>query len=179
MSEFSPEVDAYIDSAPEYAQPILNKLRAVMHKASPQLEERIKWGVPSFGYKGIVAGMAAFKQHVGFGFMKSVLMSDPSGLLQGNACESIMHLRFEKLSDLPTRKVLLPYIKEAIDLNERGVKVPRKKSAKKAPRVPSDLSAALKKNKKALPTYGNTSSGSKRRNATPLAKSASPLPSSG
>lgn len=162
MSKFSPEVDAYIDAAPEHAQTILKKLRTIMHKASPDLEEHIKWGVPSFEYKGIVAGMAAFKEHVGFGFMKSALMSDPAGLLRGVACESIMHLRFEKLSDLPTQKVLLPYIREAIDLNERGIKVPRKKSAQKSPKVPADLTTALKKSRKAQEVFKNFSPSNQR-----------------
>ena len=50
-----------------------------MHKACPQVEETIKWGVPHFEYKGVIAGMAAFKQHAAFGFWKRRLMSDPTG----------------------------------------------------------------------------------------------------
>ncbi|MDE0596117.1 MAG: DUF1801 domain-containing protein [Akkermansiaceae bacterium] len=71
MSRRSPRVDTYIRKAPEFAQSILEKLRAICHKASPEISENIKWRVPSFESKGIVAGMAAFKNHVGFGFMAS------------------------------------------------------------------------------------------------------------
>jgi len=153
MSNRSTRVDAYIEQAPEFAQPILEKLRALFHKASPDLKENIKWGTPTFEYKGIIAGMAAFKNHVGFGFMKSPIMKDPHGILQDRACESIMHLNVRKLSELPTQKVLLPYIKEAIALNEKGVKVPRKDSTRNAPKTPAPLLAALGKNKRALKVF--------------------------
>jgi hypothetical protein len=126
MSRRSPRVDGYIRKAPEFAQPILEKLRTIRHKASPDISENIKWGVPSFEYKGIVAGMAAFKNHVGFGFMKSPLMKDPHGILRGNACESIMPLKVRSLSELPTQKLLLSSIVQALELNEAGATVRRK-----------------------------------------------------
>jgi hypothetical protein len=53
-------VDAYIAKAPPFAQPILAHLRAAVHEACPDVEETIKWGMPSFTYHGILAGMAAF-----------------------------------------------------------------------------------------------------------------------
>jgi uncharacterized protein YdeI (YjbR/CyaY-like superfamily) len=153
MSNRSTRVDAYIQQAPEFAPPLLEKLRSLFHKASPDIEENIKWGAPTFEYKGIIAGMAAFKNHVGFGFMKSPIMKDPHGILHDKACESIMHLNVRKLSELPTQKVLFPYIREAIEPNERGVKVPPQKSTKTAPGTPAPLLAALKKNKQSLKVF--------------------------
>ncbi len=105
MSNRSTRVDAYIQQAPEFAPPLLEKLRSLFHKASPDIEE------------------------------------------------NIMHLHVRKLSELPTQKVLFPYLREAIELNERGVKVPPKKSTKTAPRTPAPLLAALKKNKRALQVF--------------------------
>lgn len=162
MSRRSPRVDAYSREAPEFAQLILEKLRTIFHKASPEISENIKWGVPSFEYKGIVAGMAAFKNHVGFGFMKSPLMKDPHGILRDNACASIMHLNVRSLSELPTQQVLLPYIKQALELNEAGATVPRKEPSRKERTLPPALLKELKKNKQAFKIFDEFSPGKRR-----------------
>jgi len=63
--------------------------------------------------------------------------------------------RITRLSDLPSDKVLLGYIKEAVRLNDEGIKVPsRAKPKKKAPLiVPDYFMKELKKDKKALATF--------------------------
>src|SRR5579871_2013524 len=81
MKNHSPKVDAYIARSADFAKPILKKIRTLFHKACPQIEETIKWGFPHFEYKGVVGSMAAFKQHVSFGFWKAKLMTDPHKLL--------------------------------------------------------------------------------------------------
>src|SRR5579871_3397339 len=80
MKKTSAEVDAYIAKSAPFAQPILKRLRRLMHQACPDIEETIKWGFPHFDYKGIVASMAAFKQHMAFGFWKRKLMKDPHAI---------------------------------------------------------------------------------------------------
>ncbi len=159
------EVDAYIEKAAPFAQPIMKKIRAAHRKASKDLVETIKWGVPHFDYKGIVSGTAAFKKHVSFGFWKSKLMSDPKGLFKEDPRASMCHMKFESVDDVPDEKVLVAYIKEAMALNEadqvasqseaRAKK--KKKAAAKALAVPPDLMAELKKpaNQKARTTFEN------------------------
>ncbi len=147
-------VDAYIANSPEYSRPILKKIRALFHKACPQIEESIKWGCPHFERKGIVGGMAAFKNYVTYGFWKAKLMDDSHGLLALMAKAPMGHANVAKVSDLPTDKVLLGYIRQAVELNERGVKLPpRKKKPRPALPVPDYFVLALKKNKKALATF--------------------------
>ena len=64
-----PRVDAYIASKADFARPILEHLREAVHAACPEVEETIKWSMPSFTCKGrILAHMAAFKAHASFGF---------------------------------------------------------------------------------------------------------------
>jgi hypothetical protein len=63
-------IDDYINAAQPFAQPILKHLRALVHKACPDVEEKIKWSFPHFEYKGPICHMAAFKQHCAFGFWK-------------------------------------------------------------------------------------------------------------
>lgn len=59
-----PRIDDYIAKAAPFAQPILAHVRALVHRALPEAEETIKWGMPHFmvGGKNVV-GLAAFKAH--------------------------------------------------------------------------------------------------------------------
>ncbi len=74
-------IDQYISKAQPFAQPIMKKLRVLVHKACPDVTETIKWGMPSFEYKGAMFGMAAFKAHCVAGFWKSKLLKDPKRYL--------------------------------------------------------------------------------------------------
>jgi uncharacterized protein YdeI (YjbR/CyaY-like superfamily) len=154
MSTRSPAVDAYIAKAAPFAQPILERIREAFHSACPEAEEVIKWGVPHFDYKGPLGMMAAFKQHVGWGFWKMKLMKDPQGLLGGER-EAMGGLKVTDIKDLPPKRVMVEYIREAVRLNEAGIKAPRTPSKKAATpiEVPADLAAALKKDKKAKATF--------------------------
>lgn len=148
MSGKSREVDAYIAKAAPFARPILERLRRAFHKADPQIVETMKWGAPFFEHDGIVAQMAAFKNHVGWGFWKAKLMSDPHGMLAG------MRVKVTELSELPPEKILIEYIQEAVALNVSGQKVVRpKKAPAPPPETPDDLMAALRRTKGALAKF--------------------------
>ena len=81
MGKRSPQVDAYIAKSAPFAQPILEKIRDTFHAASPEIEEVMKWSAPFFDYKGVLGNMAAFRNHVSWGFWKAKLMKDPHGIL--------------------------------------------------------------------------------------------------
>ena len=81
MASIDPRIDAYIENARDFAKPILQHMRATVHKACPGVEESMKWSFPHFSYKGgILCSMASFKQHCAFGFWKASLMKDPESL---------------------------------------------------------------------------------------------------
>ena len=64
-----PRVDAYVAKAAPFAQPILAHLRALVHKACPDVEEDVKWGRPFFVHGGtILCNISAFKADCSFGF---------------------------------------------------------------------------------------------------------------
>jgi len=155
-----PRVDAYIDEAPAYARPILEKLRATFHKADPAIEEAIKWGTPTFLHDGMVGGMAVFKKHVAFGFWKAAEMKDPEGLFEGHAKKSHFAIKVSTVRELPTLRVLTAYIKEAVKLNERGIQPTTKR--KPPPKPPADFLAALKSERKALATFEGFSPSAQR-----------------
>ena len=62
-----PRIDDTIARAAPFARPILEHLRALVHRTVPGAGEAIKWGMPHFTYRGKnIAGMAAFKAHCAF-----------------------------------------------------------------------------------------------------------------
>lgn len=72
--------------------------------------------------------------------------------------------RITSLKDLPADKIILSYLKEAVKLNEKGVKLPTRSAAssKKELKIPDDFFALLKKNKKALTNFEKFSPSHKR-----------------
>jgi uncharacterized protein YdeI (YjbR/CyaY-like superfamily) len=117
------------------------------------VEEKIKWGFPHFDYRGeMMCSMAAFKQHATMGFWKASLMSDKSLIKNAEQEASMGHVGpIKQLSDLPSDKKIIAYIKEAMQLNELGIKVPAKpKNKERTPlTIPPSLATALSKNKAA------------------------------
>jgi uncharacterized protein YdeI (YjbR/CyaY-like superfamily) len=158
-------IDRFISDSREFAQPILVHLRSVVHKASPEIGETIKWGMPHFEYAGkIVCSMAAFKEHCAFAFRQATLMKDPLKLLStGEGKSGMGHFgQIKTLKDLPSEKILIQYIREAIELIKKGAKVPKPKVSPKKIVVPKDFLALLKKNKVAHSVFEKFSQSNKR-----------------
>jgi uncharacterized protein YdeI (YjbR/CyaY-like superfamily) len=156
-------VDAYIERAAPFAQPILAHLRKLMHQACPRATETMKWSMPFFEQQSVIlAHLAAFKQHCAFGFwgpeMKKVLAAD--GLRSSNSMGAFG--RLTKLQDLPSDRAMLTYMAHAADLVESGKRTksiarPKKATKKKPVSVPPELAAALKKNKIATKVFAEFS----------------------
>ena len=161
------QVDTYIAKSAEFAQPILNHFRALVHKTCPNAEEKIKWGFPHFDYEnGPMCHMAAFKKHCAIGFWKAALMKESKNLLSRAQTEEAMgHLgRITSLKDLPSDKIIIGYIKDAMRINEAGLKLPaKKKPADKTELViPDYFVKVLSKNKKAQKAFEAFSPGHKK-----------------
>jgi len=158
MGKRDPRVDAYIAKSADFAKPILTHIRDVVHAACPQVEEDLKWSVPAFMHKGMLCGMASFKQHVTFGFWKHDLVTG-SPRVEG----SMGFGKLTTISDLPSKSKLAAYVKKAMALNDEGVKVERTRNAPKPPaKAPADLVAALKRNASAKAAYDAFSPSAKR-----------------
>jgi uncharacterized protein YdhG (YjbR/CyaY superfamily) len=60
-------IDEYLDGLDEPKRATLQKLRQTIHGIVPHAEETISYGMPAFRLEGkIVAGFAAFKNHLAF-----------------------------------------------------------------------------------------------------------------
>jgi len=77
MRNYSAEdVDSYIASSGSEAHLTLEELRKLIKSTIPGVEEGISWGVPFYKYHGVLAGFAAFKNHVSFGFAAVLQIED-------------------------------------------------------------------------------------------------------
>jgi len=155
MSKKDPRVDAYIAKSADFAKPILNCVRKLVHAACPNVTETIKWNAPFYEHKGILITTPAFKKHCALIFWKG-------RLILGKGREKFR--RITSPADLPGDKILTAYIKQAVALNEAGIKnpAPAKSKAGKKIAVPDYFLAALKKNQKALATFENFSPSCRR-----------------
>ena len=157
MAKKEKAIDAYIAKSADFAKPILNHIRELVHKACPTVEEKMKWSFPHFDYKSeMMCSMAAFKQHAVFGFWKAALMKDPALVETAKSEVAMGHLgKIASLKDLPSDKKIISWIKEAMELNDKGIKLLSKPKAtdKKEITTPDYFEKVLNKNKKAAATF--------------------------
>ena len=128
MAAKDKKIDAYIAKAADFTKPILNHIRDLIYKAYPDVEKKVKWSMPFPDYKGeMLCHIASFKQHAVMGFWKASLMKD-SILLENAKSETAMgHLgKIPSLKDLPSDKKITAWIKEAMQLTDKGIKLPAK-----------------------------------------------------
>ena len=159
MPTIDPRIDAYIAASPEFAQPILAHIRAVIHGACPDVEETMKWSRPHFQYKGMLCQMSAFKAHCALGFWKGAILFP-----QATGSEGMGHFgRITAIKDLPSRKELAAVIKQAMKLNDEGVKSEaRARAVSSELIVPLDFAAALRADAEAQKVFDAGSASFKR-----------------
>jgi uncharacterized protein YdeI (YjbR/CyaY-like superfamily) len=166
MPHTDPRIDEYILKSADFAKPVLNHLRSIIHGACPEVKETIKWGFPNFEYAGsILCSMASFKQHCAFTFWLGSLMSDPHKILAGVGEKTSMGQlgQIKTLNDLPADEILTQYVKEAMMLIEKGIKKPVKENfSSKEPEIPNYLLSALQQNENALKNFEKLSPSHKK-----------------
>jgi uncharacterized protein YdeI (YjbR/CyaY-like superfamily) len=149
MGRKDKRIDAYIAKSADFAKPVLRHLRDLIHETCPDVEETVKWSMPHFDYQGPLAGMAAFKEHCTFGFWKGSLIVQDSG----STAAMGQFGRITNVADLPPKTVLKRYIRQAMKLNESGVKAQRVTKKKPDIPVPDDFASALSRNSKAKAAF--------------------------
>jgi uncharacterized protein YdeI (YjbR/CyaY-like superfamily) len=165
MGTRDPRVDVYIAKAPDFARPILEHLREVVHAACPDVVETIKWSFPNFSRHGILCSMAAFKAHCWFRFWNHAAVFGDGGESGDEPSDTKGRFgRITNLSDLPNRRTLVAYVRKAVKLDDAGVKRAPKRGAgsRMSPPVPDDLRQALRASKKALGAFDRLSPSHRR-----------------
>ena len=142
-----PRIDAYIVNAQPFARPILEHVRERVHAVAPNVEETLKWGMPSFTLGGeILLGMAAFKAHATVGFWRGQELGmerreDAMGQLG----------KLTSIEDLPSN--LDELIRNAAALSKNGpAQRKMKHEPKPAPEMHPAFATALAKSPKAKAT---------------------------
>lgn len=146
MTSINPNASKDIDKAfanfTGFQQKYCNHLRALIHKALPNVKEDWKWG-PNFNVNGMVCGVWGFKNHVKLVFFKGSLMEDKYQLFNDDSednrgTRSINFTEHSVIDDV----MITEYLKEAAELNRQGVK-PEKKAIVVS--VPEELQKELNK----------------------------------
>jgi uncharacterized protein YdeI (YjbR/CyaY-like superfamily) len=160
---FEPKVDLYITKAKPFAQPILEHLRTLIHKAVPGVTETIKWSRPFFEYKGqIFANISAFNAHCSFGLWGEEISHV---LREANVIKEEGMGTFGRITsvkDLPSDKQILAFLKQAkafMDTGNYTSPIAARNKVVKAPKpkieVPPEFTTALKANKQAQAVFQN------------------------
>ena len=172
MSSRDPRVDDYIADSAEFARPILEHLRTLVHANCRSVEETIKWGFPNFVHAHqILCHMAAFKQHVAFGFWKAALLEGIGPVDAGRKAMGQFG-RLRSMDDLPSERLLGGFVRQAMKLNEDGVKRPSASihPADRALAMPAQLAAELAQNPKARANFERFPCGQQREYQTWIAQ---------
>jgi uncharacterized protein YdeI (YjbR/CyaY-like superfamily) len=145
----NPKVDFYFSKGKWQEE--LEQLRKIVLDCG--LTEELKWGVPCYSYdKRNIVLMHVFKEYCALLFFKGVLLKDVKGILvqQTENVQAARQIRFTDVREIVKMKTILKaYIKEAIEVEKSGLKVPLKKTTDF--KIPEefqnklDKSAALKK----------------------------------
>jgi len=111
-------IDERIKELGDWRGKILARLRAIIHKADPEIVEEWKWmGTPVWSHDGIVCTGETYKNIVKMTFAKGAALKDPSRLfnssLEGNVRRAIDIREGEKVDEA----ALEDLIRAAVALN--------------------------------------------------------------
>jgi uncharacterized protein YdeI (YjbR/CyaY-like superfamily) len=125
----NPKVDAFLERQDRW-RPEFVTLRKVLLGSG--LEEELKWGQPCYELDGKnVALIHGFKEYCAILFMKGALMKDPKKILvqQTKNVQAARQIRFQSLEEVTKlEKTVKAYVREAIEIERAGLKVPLKKA---------------------------------------------------
>ena len=138
----------------------IEQLHAIIRKTP--LVETTKWGGPVYTYNNKnVLGIGGFKSYFGIWFYNGVFLKDEKKLLinaNEESTKSLRQMRFNSVNEID-EKLILAYIKEAIEIEEKGLSIPKEK---KETIIPEILQNELDKNSELLAKF-NTFSPYKQR----------------
>ena len=119
----SAHIDARIRELGDWRGAMLKRVRAIIHKADPDVVETWKWrGVPVWEHDGILCTGETYKAVVKLTFAKGAALDDPAKLfnasLDGNVRRAIDIHEGDKIDE----KALTGLIRAAVALNQKKKK---------------------------------------------------------
>jgi hypothetical protein len=130
-------IDAKINELGDWRGKMLAKVRAIIHKADPEIVEEWKWmGTPVFSHGGIVCTGETYKNVVKLTFAKGAALKDPSGLfnssLDGNVRRAIDIHEDDKVDEAALKDLIRAAVALNLDLKAKSKTKPRPTSSKRA-----------------------------------------------
>jgi hypothetical protein len=134
-------IDARINELGDWRGKTLAKIRAIIHKADPEIVEEWKFmGTPVFSLGGIVCTGESYKSVVKMTFAKGASLEDPAGLfnssLDGNVRRAIDIHEGEKIDEAALKDLIRAAVALNLDLKAKGKQKskpkPRRASGKRA-----------------------------------------------
>jgi hypothetical protein len=109
--EASAFIDAKINELGDWRGKTFAKVRAIIHKADPEIVEEVKWmGTPVFSHGGIVCTGETYKNVVKLTFAKGAALKDPACLfnssLDGNVRRAIDIHEGEKINEAALKDLI-------------------------------------------------------------------------
>jgi hypothetical protein len=116
-------IDERIEELDDWRGETLDRLRALVREADPDVVEEWKWrGVPVWSHEGIICTGETYKTAVKMTFARGASLDDPSGLfnssLEGNTRRAI---DFHE-GDAIDAEALKNLVREAVKLNQSKAK---------------------------------------------------------
>jgi hypothetical protein len=100
----NPEVDKYLANLDNPHKDLWHEIRRIILDADSKMEEEIKWGAPTFVYKGNLATFnPRAKKFVNLTFHTGATIEDPHSVLEGDAKEARV-FRVESSEELTTKR---------------------------------------------------------------------------
>jgi hypothetical protein len=123
MPNASAFIDAKINSLADWRGKTFAKVRAIIHKADPEIQEEVKWmGTPIFSHGGIVCTGETYKSVVKLTFAKGAALEDPARLfnssLDGNVRRAIDIHEGEKVNEAALKDLIRAAV--ALNLETKG-----------------------------------------------------------
>lgn len=107
-------------------------LRSIIHQASADLHEELKWGKPCYTLNGAnVLLIHGFKDYCAILFHQGALLKDKEQVLtqQTENVQAARQIRFSGLEEIEEYKYTIrAYINEAVENQKKGLKVEMKKT---------------------------------------------------
>jgi uncharacterized protein YdeI (YjbR/CyaY-like superfamily) len=161
MHMANPRVDWFFDKPGKW-QEAYEKLRKVILDCG--LTEELKWGCPCYTFeKRNIVLIHGFKEYCALLFLKGALLKDPKGILiqQTENVQSARQIRFTSAREIVRMKTTLnAYIKEAIEVEQAGVKVSLKKTSEF--KMPEEFKNKLKETAGLKSAFGALTPGRQR-----------------
>ncbi|MCB0662712.1 MAG: DUF1801 domain-containing protein [Saprospiraceae bacterium] len=154
-------VDDFFQSVDPKWLPTLTLLRKLCNQT--ELMETLKWGMPVYTINNKnVVGIGAFTAHAGLWFYNGSFLRDEAGVLlnaQEGKTKGMRQWRFEEGDEIPD-KLVLAYLKEAIENQKQGKEIVADKN-KKWP-IPSVFQIELDTNPALLEQFNGLTPGRQR-----------------